>query len=186
MNPRRTYASSRTSPRRRLQTPPRPTGLSAVAPAGGTRLGKGLAEPTPTPRAGHTLARLSPATPTVTTRRRAKTVPIWRLHRGGRGLRQGPRRCAALRSRRRRRHRWPLTKARLGTPLCSASEDRRRVGAKSHSAFHRDTTKPITVNTAEDPTHPRRETRRRSLADSCSDSILLRKRDRVSFVAKPW
>src|SRR5438445_9566544 len=97
------------SPIRRLFSPPCPTGLSAGAPAGGARLGEGLAEPTRTPRGGHTVARLSPATPTVTTRRRDKTVPIWRLHRGGRGRLYGPRRCAALRSRRRRRQHRPTT-----------------------------------------------------------------------------
>lgn len=50
----------------------------------------------------------------------------------GRGLRQGPRRCAALRSRRHRRHHRPTT---IGptrhAALYSTSEDRRRVGAKN-------------------------------------------------------
>ena len=64
---------------------------------------------------------------TVTTRQRDKTVPICRLHRVGvAASRRGPRRCAALRSRRRRRHHRPLTKARLGTALL-----RRRTGGVS-------------------------------------------------------
>lgn len=50
-------------PTHRFKSPPRSTGPTAAAPAGGTRLGEGLAEPRQTPRRGHTVARLSPATP---------------------------------------------------------------------------------------------------------------------------
>lgn len=163
------------APTRRLKSPPRPTGLSAGAPAGGTRLGEGLAEPTPSPQRGHTVARRLPATPTVTTRRRANTGPIRRLHRGGRGLFPGPRRCAALHS-----HAGGDTAGRRPRPDSPHhSAPLRRTGGVSaqisHSSFHHNTTKTITVNTATDSACPRQGTRRRSLADACSDDVPLRK-----------
>ena len=84
------------SPPGRIKSPPCPTGLSAGASAGGTRLGEGLAKPTTTPRGGHTVARLSPATPP-----RLRHADGTRLSRSGGYAVVGsrpPRRCAALRS----------------------------------------------------------------------------------------
>ena len=156
---------SASSPTRRFKSPPRRAGASAASPAGGTRLGEGLAEPRRTPRGGHTVARLSPATPTVTTRRRDKTVPIRRLHRGGRGRLHGPRRCAALRSRRRRRHYWTFNKARLGTaPLRvggpAACRRKQATPLLISSQHNKDELSQLRSRLRTRPTRTRRRTRR--------------------------
>ena len=159
----------RLSPSRRFKSPPRPTGLAAGAPAGGTRLGKGLAEPRRTPRAGHTVARLSPATPT-----RLRHADGPRLSRSGSYIVWGSRPQAR-----------PATVCRtpLSTPEATPPADyhrpdsahrstlRRRTGGvsfqNSDSAFYHDTTKTIPVNTVADHTPRNRDGNTTAITRRC-------------------